>query len=272
MMGGNAIYVVASLSLLACIGACAMPEVNADHLAYEKGYQKLMLHGGVFDHVAYFKPAAGQPTALHVYIDHDGLPWRSRYDRSSDPTPRNPAMLKWMSSDPDNALYLGRPCYFGLADVPPCGIPWWTDRRFSPEVVDSLTLALSRFMTSHGPFTDVVLFGYSGGGVLAVLMADKLDSARQVVTIAAPLDLEAWSVLHRYSRLEGSLNPATYAFSGHRIDEIHWFGGRDTVVPPKMSADYFRRRPQATTREMETFDHVCCWEQTWPTVLKEMGL
>jgi hypothetical protein len=39
-----------------------------------------------------------------------------------------------------------------------------------------------------------------------------------------------------------------------------------------MSADYFRRRPQATTREMETFDHVCCWEQTWPTVLKEMGL
>ena len=44
-----------------------------------------------------------------------------------------------------------------------------------------------------------------------MLLAERLEMTQAVVTIAANLDTDAWTELHGFSALEGSLNPAASA-------------------------------------------------------------
>src|SRR6185437_2332145 len=104
-------------------------------------------------------------------------------------------------------LYLGRPCYLGLASSPECRPADWTFERYSARVVASLAAATNRFREREGR-PDVVLVGHSGGGTLAVLMAPQVQGLRAVVTIGANLDVAAWTLWHGYLPLNGSLDPA----------------------------------------------------------------
>ena len=65
-------------------GCNATPGVPVHRVASENSYQKLILQGGIFSHVAYLKPSIRNGTVLHVYIDHDGVPRPSRYALCSD--------------------------------------------------------------------------------------------------------------------------------------------------------------------------------------------
>ena len=114
------------------------------------------------------------------------------------------------------------------------------------------------------PSRGVVLIGYSGGGVLAVLIA-PLVHASAVVTIAANLDVEAWARWHQYTPLSGSLNPAAQPPLDSRR-EWHLLGDRDTVVPPRLSQGYLDRVSPDHVWHYSGFDHVCCWAQQWPGI------
>jgi dienelactone hydrolase len=116
----------------------------------------------------------------------------------------------------------------------------------------------------------VVLVGYSGGGVLAVLMAPRVPSTVAVVTIAADLDTEAWAHWHGYSALDGSLNPATLPALPSRIRQWHLVGDRDTVVPPDLNRRYLNRIEPDYVWHFATFDHVCCWVQQWPELFSRI--
>jgi pimeloyl-ACP methyl ester carboxylesterase len=259
----------AGFCVLALAAGCQTQANRTDAVATGLGYERQVVQGGLFEHVLYFKPGQRNPTLLHVYIDHDGVPWGRADQPSSDPTPRDPSMLRWMARDPASALYLGRPCYHGLAHDETCSTAWWTDARFGREVVDSLARALDGFMRAHPGFGSVVLIGYSGGGVLAVLLADQLDNVQHVVTIAAPLDTDAWTALHAFDPLVRSINPAVYPFHKDDIQEVHWTGGRDRNVPPTLAQSYVQRRPHARLVNEATFDHVCCWGDAWSRIVAE---
>ena len=120
----------------------------------------------------------GTQGALHVYIEGDGTPYVARYDVAADPTPRHPLMLQLMTLDPASSVYVGRPCYFGLANDPSCTPRDWTLDRFSPRIVDSMARVIEQMRT--GRETDAIeLYGHSGGGALAVLLAERLGGVQR---------------------------------------------------------------------------------------------
>jgi len=222
--------------------------------------------GTAFRHVVFVRGRA-RSTTLHVYLDGDGSPWRGGRP-SPDPTPRNPLVLDLMALDPEPSVYLGRPCYHGLAGSPLCSSALWTAGRYSEEVVSSMEAAL-RDVMRRGGHERLVWFGYSGGGVLAVLLAPRFAGTTDLVTIAANLDIDRWTQLHRHERLDGSLNPAARPPLPAAIRQRHYVGARDRLVPPEVTAR--GPVPRESIVVVPGYDHACCWRSIWPDVLSEVG-
>jgi pimeloyl-ACP methyl ester carboxylesterase len=243
------------------LAACATP---ADRLAAGAGFRRSAINGVLFQHLLYFKDGAGD--RLHVYIDHDGSPWLDEIRVTADPTPRDPLALRLMTHDSAPVLYLGRPCHYGLDGMPPCQPLLWTHARYGEAVVASMAAGLARFLDSY-PLTQIVLIGYSGGGTLAVLLAERVPQTIAVVTVAGNLDVAAWAKLHDYTPLEGSLDPAMRPPPSSAIRQIHYVGSQDTNVPPCLARGYADAHPGAQVVQIDGFDHRCCWEKAWEELL-----
>lgn len=251
--------------MLLALAGCQTLTERADDYAARQGMERRVIAGEAFRHVVYERNGTGG--TLHVYIEGDGRPWLYGTLVADDPTPRLAYALVLMARDPAAAVYLGRPCYFGLYTDEACDERFWTSARYAPAVVDSMAAALRRLLAERGR-PDVVLVGYSGGGVLAVLLADKVPGVRTVVTVAANLDIGEWTSAHGYLPLEGSLNPMTSARLGG-IRHVHLAGADDTVVDSGM-IEAFAERHDGRYRVFENFDHRCCWRERWPALLDEL--
>lgn len=228
-----------------------------------------MLPGTAFEHRAYLRPGP-LALALHVYLENDGRPWRTPREISADPNPRRPLMLEALAGDRAPALYLGRPCYLVGPPLPAgCSPLLWTHRRYAPEVVDSLAAALAHFLDER-PHEQLVFLGHSGGGTLAVLLAERFAQTRAVVTLAANLDLGAWSRLHGYSPLDGSLDPRTRPPLPPTVAQWHYVGELDREVPPTLAQGYRIDHPRAGVEAVPGQDHACCWLEHWPAVLARL--
>jgi len=256
-----------ALSLAALLQACASPAERLLRRGGELGYARQTLSSQDFQLEAFYK--AGRPSAnvLHVYLEGDGLPWASPTQVSADPTPRNPLMLELMRQDNAPSLYLGRPCHNGHAQDPGCSPLSWTHRRYAPEVVDAMAEALAGFLRQH-PHAGLVFLGHSGGGALALLLAPRFPSTLAALTLAGNADIERWARHHGYSRLQGSLNPADFAEG--RFPEIHYLGGKDTIVPAALLRPELQKRRNARIETVAEFDHVCCWDALWPKILADL--
>jgi hypothetical protein len=267
-------FLVALLAASVCVlvGGCAVLSDDrqaAERIAAAHGMHGTLVTGTRFQHLVYTQGNLNSSARVHVYLEGDGMPWTSPHRVASDPTPRNPLALQLMASDSSPAIYVGRPCYFGLADATGCSPWWWTHGRYSAEVVESLSAVIERVL-QRGERQRVTLIGYSGGGVLAALIAERLGGVDTLVTVAANLDIHAWADRHGYSRLAGSLNPADQAPLAPSIRQLHLVGEQDGRVPPGSIERYLVRNRQATSRIMPGFDHVCCWVARWPAVLAEI--
>ncbi|MBK1718454.1 alpha/beta fold hydrolase [Thiocystis violacea] len=257
------------VAMLAGIAGCATPSGQGDPsvaLAAAHGMESRLVPGAGFRHRVLVQGRLESAARIHVYLEGDGLPWISRHRIASDPTPRNPLALRLMAADPNPAIHVGRPCYHGLAGDAGCS-PWlWTHGRYGDEVVESLARAIDGILPP-GDDRRVTLIGYSGGGALAVLLAPRLRGVTEVVTIAANLDIDAWTDHQGYSRLSGSLNPADQAPLDPGIRQLHLVGARDGQVPPGSIARFLARNPHATVEVFQGFDHRCCWIERWPSLL-----
>lgn len=172
-----------------------------------------------------------------------------------------------MARDSTPALYLGRPCYNGFAGSPGCTAALWTDGRYGPKVVTSMAAALSKLIELI-PKVSLVLIGHSGGGTLAMLLAERLPRTRAVITIAGNLDVGHWTELHGYTPLQGSFDPAQRQPLPPGITQIHYLGGRDQIVPPQLTRSFVNKQaPNTVLIEVDDFDHHCCWASVWPTLL-----
>lgn len=255
------------IALLVLLCACAVsPVENIDRQARKLGFSRLILQGRGFSHVSYVNAASRPGSLLHVYLEGDGSPWIREKWISSDPTPRHPVMLELMGLDREPSIYLGRPCYYGLAAQASCQPALWTHGRYSPEVIDSMAVALREFLAAH-QHEGLVLLGHSGGGAIAMLLAEQFPQTRAVVTLSGNLDVDAWAKHHGYTPLHTSLNPARRPPLNPGIVQLHFAGGRDTTVPPSLISGVLARRPSAELYLIESYDHACCWLQLWPCVL-----
>lgn len=248
--------------------SCATPAERFQATADGYGFSNITLATPRFKHKFYLNANAQNAGGeeLHVYLDGDGTPWKYERWLADDPTSREPLILHLMHRDPAPALLLGRPCYHGFSASPECASSYWTSQRYSRTVIDSLADALRQWLHTHR-FHRLVLIGYSGGGTLAVLLAPYFDNTAAVLTVAANLDVAAWSRLHGYSTLNESLDPALLPPLDKRIKQIHAAGEQDKAVPPSVIKAYTQRQHNATVIVYDDFTHGCCWTEKWPALL-----
>ena len=204
---------------------------------------------------------------LHVYIEGDGAAWPSPLHPPRDPTPDRPVALALAAQDPAPAVvYLGRPCQFPAAEkTRGCPLKYWTSHRFAAEVVDAYRQTLDAQKARTGAI-QLRLFGYSGGGVVATLLAMSRRDVVQLVTIAAPVSVAEWTAWHQVTPLTGSLDPGVQDRSLPRA--VHFVGGKDAVVPPQVVRG-FANRSGGRLRIVADFDHQCCWSRDWRRLLEE---
>jgi hypothetical protein len=255
-----------SACLLGLLG-CATPAQKFTARAAQDGLLCEELKGQNFRHVVFSKVSQiDDSRALHLYLDGDGTPWAAPGQIALDPSARNALILELMRQDPESAVLLGRPCYYLASPDPACAPPLWTMARYSEPIVASLAIAANQIIARH-PHAEVTLIGYSGGGVLATLLAPRLARVTGVLTVAANLDTARWAAYHHYSPLSGSLNPAEQAPLPSAIQQLHLYGAIDRNVPQALSARFLAQQPTAQTNVLPGFDHRCCWAAQWPVLL-----
>ena len=259
------------LMSLALLFACTSTGQRINNIARDAGLARRTVHGLDFQHVVYSNAAAvaGHVTRLLVFLEGDGRPWSENgREPSMDPTTRNPIALQLLARTAAAGIYVSRPCYQQLLAAK-CTNEIWTSGRYSRAVVDSMTTAIDAVAREAGA-KELVLVGHSGGGTLAVLIGERAQNVAAVITIAANLDIDAWTQSHRYLPLSTSLNPAQSELP-HPWRELHFSGARDIVVPNDTTTAYFEKYPQARQRTLPDYGHVCCWIDAWPTLAAEIS-
>lgn len=247
-------------ALISIIGGCWQPAKIFDETASSFGLRREVVAGSELFHVLYWRDG-GPNKSLAVYFGGDGSPENSR-----DPTPRNPLTLRLIAVDPGPAVYIGRPCYHGLAESVGCSGELWTTGRYSDRIVSSLSGVIRGILIAREE-TELTLYGYSGGGTLAMLVAARIPEVRRVVTVAANLDTEAWTKYHGHERLLTSLNPVTRIPLPVGVEQRHYVGGRDRIVPAVLLRD-IENELGGKVIILDDFDHLCCWEDRWSEILR----
>lgn len=258
--------VLCALSLLACAGTAN--RTRATELAIPAGFAPVRLSAGPFTLHGFVKSGPG--SVLDVYIEGDGLAWATRTRPSSDPTPDDPVALRLAILDPSpKVLYLGRPCQYDPSGPPrDCDVRYWTSHRYAPEVIAAMNAALdqAKALTTA---TTLRLFGYSGGGAVAVLAAAGRSDVVLLATIAGNLDTEAWTRHHNVTPLSGSLNPAA-ARLPRTLPQVHFVGENDRVMPAAVARSYLSKAgPDANIRIVTVpgMNHAD-WPGQWPSLLE----
>ena len=249
------------------ITACATPTQRFHQQAEDLGFISEQINSATFQHTIYLAKNLLEGGILHIYLDGDGTPWERNRWIADDPTARNPLILRLMKQDKAQSILLGRPCYYGLSHTLACDSKYWTSHRYSKEVVDSMSQVLNSWLLQH-KYNEVVLIGYSGGGALAILMADKIKNLSTVVTLAANLDVTKWSEFHGYLALKQSLNPADAEKLSGSIKQIHFAGQVDEVVPSFIIQEFSAKQENAEYFELSGKDHTCCWDESWEGMLE----
>ena len=234
--------------------------------ALGRGFDIRQVQGRNFRHMVLTRASQVDNPATHIYIEGDGIPWDMGRIPARDPTPRNALALELAAQDPNDVIYVGRPCYFGHARDRGCSTAVWTSARYGPDVVDSMTEVVENMLSGH-PNRPLVLIGHSGGGVLARLMADQLSQITSVLTVAANLDIDAWTSHHRYEPLTESVNPANFTYKRSNLFHIQLLGTVDEVVPLTVTQSYLSQHPETLVWTYDGFDHACCWRDEWRNIL-----
>jgi hypothetical protein len=200
---------------------------------------------------------------IRVYLEGDGRAWATASQPSLDPSPRNLLTARLALNDPTPSIYLARPCQFLKPSG--CSTAIWTNRRFAPEVVDSLDHALTLIKSRYGN-QGFELIGYSGGAALALLLAAKRDDITQVQTLAGNLSPRAWVDLQKLSPLTGSLEPLDQRKQLAAVPQRHLLGADDSIMPTVLLQHYINTLGPAeclNSLVLPGVSHSDGWEQAW---------
>lgn len=229
------------------------------------GFAVLPVAAGRFDLLTLVR--GGGSDLVSIYIEGDGAAWTTAYHPPRDPTPARPVALALAAADPAPAVaYLGRPCQYlnGMA-LRACDSTYWTGGRFAPEVIVAYEAAIDRIKRRTGAGR-IILAGYSGGGVIAALLAARRDDVHALVTVAAPLAVAEWTAWHGVSPLKASLDPADSGENAPLSRAVHFVGANDRTVPAAVVEGYIRRKG-GRIESIPGFDHECCWARDWAKLL-----
>jgi dienelactone hydrolase len=263
---------VAIVSLTGC-GSTPSSAQRIQHIASsaaQHGWKSHIIEGEQFDLLAFLPPQDTPQALLTIYIEGDGNAWKSRFEASDDPTPEKAIALALALQHP-GAVYLSRPCQ--SIKGPLCTPALWTNGRFSETVINVSNKAIDKLKARYQADA-LQLIGYSGGGAVAALVAARRTDIKRLVTVAGNLDHSRWTTLHGVSALSSSLNPADFRGSLKATSQYHLVGQDDHIVPPQLTQDFiadFSPTADITLNIVADFDHHCCWQKQWRSLLREIG-
>jgi hypothetical protein len=270
------------LSVLSLIlASCSTKKENIANLADNNGFHRSLVEGAGFQITTYQK--INSPSEEYVfYIEGDGRPFIRNQFISDDPTPYTQTLFNLLTSDHrPNIIYLGRPCQYTDKELnPKCNNnKYWTDWRMNPETVASLKEVIQKIAGNN----NYNLVGFSGGGGMAVLIANHNPKVKSIITIAGNLDIVAFNKYHNVRPslpglskipMEGSLNPIDYASNVKYIPQLHLSGGKDTIVPA-LIADNFVTKSNSKCVKQEIIpeaSHTQNWKDAWQTTLHQVPI
>jgi hypothetical protein len=267
---------ICSLFLLALfISGCATffslrdRYASGDSVSTENHFNKSFIKTDRFTLTAYSRfTRVGAP--IHIYIEGDGVSWVSRTQLSDDPTPSVPLVLELAAIDPaENVAYIARPGQYSASGVPQDDPSYWSNKRFSEEVIASMNEAVNRLSRQAGT-NEIDLIGYSGGAAVAVLIAARRSDITGIRTVAGNLDPEEVNRYHNVSPLSGSLNPLDAAGKIKNIPQRHFVGSNDKVVPLSITQSFVSREGDANDGRITVVDgatHTKGWQKRWEGLL-----
>ena len=246
-------------SLVGCAALVAGPIERSDTLARQAGLIPVPVSVPLR---AYARVGAGGKV-LTIFVEGDGARW-PRGMPPRDPTPEDPLALRMAIADPASTIaYLGRPCqYLEDAERAACAPELWSKARFGETAVAMSSSAIDALKAATHA-TSLRLVGYSGGGTLAALLASRRSDVSCLVTVASPIDIEAWVSAIGVSPLSKSFNPIKFSAQLRNVAQTHYSGGRDAVVPTAILSGYLGQQPNAKSHVIADNDHECCWAENW---------
>ena len=262
---------IITLIFCVCLLACSSGRQQAQHLARTTHFQFMRFETPVYILYGWLKEGNGP--VLHVYLEGDGMAFITRTRPSSDPTPRDPVAFRLAGRHPGSGpiLYLGRPCqYVEDADKKGCAETVWTSQRMSERAVHSTAAAIEETKRVTGT-SRLALYGFSGGGGIAALLAQRRQDVVFLGTIAGNLDHRFWTTSLNLTPLHASLNPMDKAVSTASIPQLHLSGDKDNVIPPSMAARWCSALPPGSPcqyRQIPDMTHEGAWERVWPELLR----
>ena len=262
------IFIAAALLFGIC-GCATSPDVRMSQMnmvSKAQGFTQKTVKGGDFWLATYQKIT--NPAMPYVfYIEGDGLAFSGKYEVSENPTPMRSMLILLAGLDErPNVVYIARPCqYIPMHLNPRCDASYWTDKRMSDGVVNSISEAIDSINNGQ-PFS---LVGFSGGGGIAVLIGARNPNLKDIITVAGNLDHVSFNKFHRVRPMVGSLNPIDYATEVNTIPQLHVSGGLDNIVPAFIAERYVQASHSACVKQ-EVFanaSHQKGWEKLWPYIL-----
>jgi pimeloyl-ACP methyl ester carboxylesterase len=263
---------VAVLLALACfLPGCAAWGRREARLAVDGGFHEIDFQGEFFLLKGWLKhgsPDCGR--TLHVYLEGDGRAWLSRSVVSADPTPTAAMGLRLARAHPgrEPVLYLARPGqYLSAKQLRGMDALYWTHARFAEEVIADTNAAVEEAKRLTGA-ERVALYGYSGGGAVAVLTAARRPDVAFLATVAGNLDHEYWTRLHDLTPLSRSLNPIDAAEAVRNIPQAHLAGEADDNVPVSVARRFCEAvaGDQVKLMIIPGLRHEGPWDRLWPTM------
>ena len=197
---------------------------------------------------------------VRIYVEGDGFAYVNKSRPSVDPTPRSTVLLDLMEQDDhQNLVYVARPCQY--IDSEKCHEKYWTTKRFSKEIIQSLNIVIDDFR-DH----EIELVGYSGGGLVVLALDHK--NVKNIRTIAGNLDFDEFARLHRVKTIKTAIiNYPKLSI----MPQIHFIGAFDNVVPIEVFNKYQRkllRKNCVSIKVLGTVTHNTGWTKRWREMLK----
>ena len=232
------IFVLLLLTGLPACNSMNMRIASAEQLAQANEFKKATYSTALFNIVSFQRVKHTEKT-ITVFIEGDGLAWSTKRRISANPTPNNPVALKLAVADRSgNIVYLARPCqYIDINTEPNCQPEYWTSKRASKAVVQSLSNALDQIKQKYKTYK-IRLVGYSGGATIAAILAAQREDVLDLRTIAGNLDIETFANYHKVTPLYGSINPVDYAEELIAVPQLHFYSLKDSVIVPDIIESY----------------------------------
>ncbi len=260
----NYLQIYLTIIGLLCVTACVDSRVKVEAEAIKAGFHTRKVATDSFNLFASIKINDETSDKIIFYIGGDGNAWKHKNKLSDDPTPRNPVSLNLALVDSaPNVVYLARPCqYLTESQLKYCDSRYWSSHRYAEEVIDAMNQAITEIKTLSNA-KNIELIGYSGGGVVAMLITARRDDVQRVITIAANIDHESWSEWHGVSKLNGSLSPLNYLAKMESVSQLHFWGGKDKIVPYESQSTFVEHNKMNSLfnyKIIPDFTHDCCWQ------------